>query len=758
MNKLSFGVLSQVQKSTARHPPPGYLRMKTHFSLKSPGCWSLNPVRLLGLWLSFGMLQTLIAQDAKMSTIHDLRAARAKLADKPRRLIANNDGCDALYFPRSLEPTVKKFIDQRTSLLAGSHVGTVSYCTISSGFGQFTHDTRVGAVLTRQGVDYGIRPDDRNITADLIQQGTDTLRAVTDFAHANGMESFWSMRMNDTHDVEHKPERPYFLFPQLKLDHPDWLVGDHVKRTPHGRWSSVDYARPEIRDLAFRYVEEVCRNYDVDGVELDFFRHLCYFKSVANGGNASPAEVAAMTDLMRRIRLMTEEIGLKRQRPILVSMRVPDSPAFSLESGLDVDTWLKEGLMDLVITTDYFRLNAWERSVEWGHQHGVKVYLALTDPRVKHETRFKRASVLAYRARAANAWASGADGLYLFNLYDIDRASPLWSELGDPQKLAFTDKEYFLTDLDGKPASWLANGNTHQTIPVVTPTTPVQLSPKQGFNSRMMIADDLQAAASAGHPAKAALHVDLAGLDDARRVTVTLNGQALPAGELNNGWLDWSLTSGQLVKGENDIAVRLHPAAPSSGNEWSLIYDGSGKPGNPWRCDNASPRVYEESKDGGLLIADRGTNNGDYRYYRAAWGAEPDAESVVEAKVKVLGGSSYLILANGIGGERIVLSPDGVGLFHRRNLRYAMNTTDEFHRYRVVIQGAGLQLYVDDVLRLTAADALAARSGYPRNEIAFGTANSSDLGEAIWGEVKVRSANISQPLQDIVVSIQYAKD
>ena len=34
----------------------------------------------------------------------------------------------------------------------------------------------------------------------------------------------------------------------------------------------MDYGRPEIRDLAFRFVEEVCRNYDVDGVELDFVK------------------------------------------------------------------------------------------------------------------------------------------------------------------------------------------------------------------------------------------------------------------------------------------------------------------------------------------------------------------------------------------------------------------------------------------------------------------------------------------------------
>ena len=177
---------------------------------------------------------------------------------------------------------------------------------------------------------FGIRPDRRNIAKDLIDQGADCLQVMVDFARKNGKEIFWSMRMNDTHDAEYRPNKPYVLYPPLKLEHPEWLVGEPIKRTPYGRWSSVDYARPEIRDLAFRYIKEVCENYDVDGVELDYFRHLCYFKAVANGGAAGQAECDMMTDLIRRVAHMTEEVGLKRGRPILVSVIAgPDGLAAS---------------------------------------------------------------------------------------------------------------------------------------------------------------------------------------------------------------------------------------------------------------------------------------------------------------------------------------------------------------------------------------------------------------------------------------------
>ncbi len=700
----------------------------------------------------------LLGQPARITSLEKLRTERSKLAAKPRGLIANNDGCDCLYFPGNLEPTVKNFLDLRTTHLAGSQVGALSYCTISSGFGHFSHNTKTGTVFTRQGADYGIKPDARNITADLIRQGTDTLKAVTDFAHSKGLESFWSIRMNDTHDVAHRPEKPYFLFPQLKVDHPEWLVSDHIKRTPQGRWSSVDYARPEVRELAFRFIEEVCQDYNVDGVELDFFRHLCYFKSVANGGTASAEEVAAMTDLMRRVRAMTETVGLKRGRPILVSMRLPDSTGFCLDSGLDLASWLKEGLMDILITTDYFRLNPWEYSVKLGHEHSVQVYPALTDPRVKRETRFYRQSVPAYRARAANVWAAGADGLYVFNLYDIDPKSPLWTDLGSTKALAFTEKHYFVDDLDGRRSSWLADGEKHRTIPMLIPTSPATLSTKESFMTTLQVADDFAAAMKAGRAATTTLHFEAPGLKDAQRLQVTVNDKLLDAGHVQDGWVDVPVKPELLKQGMNDIAITLRPTGAMPQDEWTLSYDGNAKPTQPWHRDPGSERVHEEVQKGALLLADRGAQGGDYCYYRAAWGADPDAESVVEARVKVVAGSSYLIFANGRSGERLMLSPDGISLYHNRKLHHSMNTTEDFHTYRVVCKGVNVQVHVDGKLRLDAPGALPPRAAmYPRNEIAFGAANSTDEGEALWDEVRCRAASTAQELRDIVLTVSYAR-
>ena len=354
--------------------------------------------------------------------------------------------------------------------------------------------------MTRQGVDYGILPDMRNITQDLIDGGTDCFQAVVDFCHEHDMEVFWSMRMNDTHDVAHHPDKPYFLYPPLKEEHPDWLVGNPIDRTPHGRWSSVDYAVPEIRDLAFRYIEEVCDNYDVDGIELDYFRHLCYFKSTAMGGKASDEERAMMTDLMRRIRKMTEERGMERGRPILVTVRVPDSVGYCRDMGFDIEKWLEEGLVDILVTTCYFRLNPWEYSVELGHKYGVQVYPCLSDSRVRGETRFRRSSVESYRGRAMNAWKAGADGMHLFNSFNPNAA--IWKELGDPEGLLTKDKLYFVHTRDDRPQRFLACGLDYRTVDLLGPGHGRQVTVGKPVCVSVPVGDDLAAAESAWQAAR----------------------------------------------------------------------------------------------------------------------------------------------------------------------------------------------------------------------------------------------------------------
>lgn len=682
-------------------------------------------------------------------TLEQLREVRRELAHAPGGIIANNDGCDCLYFPGDREVTVQNFLDLRTTALADSQVGTIAYCTISSGFSFFTHDTKVGTLLTRQPGDYGLLPTRQNISQALIDQGSDCLRSVIDFAHANGMEAFWSMRMNDTHDAAWRPDRPYLLYPPLKEEHPEWLVGDPVRRTPFGRWSSVNYALPEVRDLAFGFIDEVCRNYDVDGIELDFFRHMCYFASVANGGVASEEEREMMTDLIRRVRAMTEEVGLQRGRPILISVRVADSVEFDRDMGLDIERWLEEGLVDLLITAGYFKLNPWEYSVELGHRYDVPVYPCLSDSRVRGETRFRRATVEGYRGRAMNAWTAGADGIHTFNLFSP--TSAIFREIGDPAAMTTLDKLYFVTVRDGSANSWLAGGERYRNLPVLTPLHPVSVAPGEPLVTGIPVGEDFAAAQAAGAEPTVTLHIEMPGVARAEQVRVRLNGHELGDATITDGWIDFPLQVAWLVRGANRVEIALVAEELPGADEWSIVWEGDGTPQAPWYRDPGSERTTEELADGALFIADRGTVSGDYHYYRYPWGATAGEPVVIEARAKVLSGSSFVLFGNGAAQERLGLWPDHIGLWFDRNIRWEMDTTDDFHTYRIETEGEDLRVYVDGELRIDAPGHYADRPGF--RQVAFGAANSTDIGEAWWASIRARLA--SQSCRDVVVRVDY---
>ena len=68
-----------------------------------------------------------------------------------------------------------------------------------------------------------------------------------------------------------------------------------------------------------------------------------------------------------------------------------------------------------------------------------------------------------------------------------------------------------------------------------------------------------------------------------------------------------------------------------------------------------------------------------------------------------------------------------------------MDTTDDFHVYRLELSDQDLKVYVDGELRIDAPGVLTPRSGYSRNEVSFGAANSPMVGEAYWSSVKARA-------------------
>ncbi len=86
-------------------------------------------------------------------------------------------------------------------------------------------------------------------------------------------------------------------------------------------WAAFDYARAEVREYFAGLVREACERYDVDGIDLDWLRMPFFFRFGEERRN-----VPLMNDFVRRVADIVRAAGRRRGRPIVLAMRVPDSP------------------------------------------------------------------------------------------------------------------------------------------------------------------------------------------------------------------------------------------------------------------------------------------------------------------------------------------------------------------------------------------------------------------------------------------------
>lgn len=460
------------------------------------------------------------------------------------RFVFNNDGGDITFGSGTEDPM--DFLKVRTTPLVGSQVDTISYCS-AGGFGMVAHKSQVGTLMP-------IEEEHRYLNHQLHAlhaQGTDPLQVMVDYGHAHGMQVFWSMRMNDTHDSGRKNE-PFFKANRFKQEHPECLMAGFKKRFEHRKWSAVDYDHEAVRQTGLALIEEVVQTYDVDGIELDFFRHPVFFECTSRELPVRDEQREKLTQFMRDVAAVVRRRGEARGRPFTIAVRTPDDPDYCATIGIDLDAWLRERLLDLFIPGGYFRLRPWRDSVELGHRHGIQVHAGISDTRVGggHHIDAWRASDECYRARAANAWQAGVDGIYMFNLFNPHRR--VWSELGDPDTLTRLDKLYYATNrgIRNVPrGAYPYEGFVRLSTP--NPEAPVGLPAGIHETIRIEMAEDLDEAAL---PAMR-LHILCGDPEERAALTVVFNGHLLSDWQALHGFRCFELDPTWTSQGWNTVEV-----------------------------------------------------------------------------------------------------------------------------------------------------------------------------------------------------------
>lgn len=160
------------------------------------------------------------------------------------------------------------------------------------------------------------------------ERGIDVFGEFLRKIQGEGKECFLAYRISETAiDAKENPIAAH-------AEHPDWFI-------PAFGYLMHNMAAKELREHKLRVLEEVMRKYPFDGLDIDFERHT----PILPPGHQWEMR-DCVTDFMRRLREMLCRIEEETGRTVQLSARVPDCLRGCHEDGLDIETWLREELVD----------------------------------------------------------------------------------------------------------------------------------------------------------------------------------------------------------------------------------------------------------------------------------------------------------------------------------------------------------------------------------------------------------------------------
>lgn len=392
------------------------------------------------------------------------------------------------------------------------------------------------------------------------KKGVDPFAVCVARCRTDRLSPWVSVRMNDHH---------YFDIPsrinRLWLDHPELRT-----RPPNGLFN---YGKREVRDYYMAFIREVLDTYDVDGVELDWMRtqHLFPDDKVAEGQ-------PLLNQFMREVRELTQAKARERRHPIRVAVRVPVTPEIGRCYGLDAVAWAQEGVVDMVILSNWFTptnvdipVERWKREIGPASSclvvPGADAALCLAQNKTVKQM---NGTVESLRGFAVSAFSRGADAVYIFNNFMI----PYKTQTVHPDGTVTysSDRQAALREL-GSLATALGKPRTH----VLTFTAPdLRPEPKAPWPLPPGAAKafDLHIGPK---PAggRCAVHVGLDACEGVREaeVSVTVNGAACRAlGDLPrdprytyDNTRVWHVVKGVAETGARVLAFGVEPAALQDG-------------------------------------------------------------------------------------------------------------------------------------------------------------------------------------------------
>lgn len=469
--------------------------------------------------VALGAVPTLASSKSNIISSMGSTWKKKSAKNKPRIMYFNDSRHDLVYHYEP--PMSKRQFEAPVDELVGTSVEALC---LGLGDGRTVfHDTKVGEVWgdpVKKWSHAVFHRAYQNVRG-AIDQGIDPLRVACERAHAKGMLLYPTLLVNQGNrgsSVEEDVRSSNFRFQNKHLE-----IGARGDLPNFPGKTNLDFKHEEVRNERLKLIEEVAKNYPIDGFELQ----LNYLSRVV--AFFHPMEVTEGRGIMTQWIKKVYEI-LKNNNPDCeLVLRVPSDLKTGYELGFDYQEWISQGIVDVLVgETHWARVDSmadFKPMIEIAKGSDCRVFGALNS--IVSSDRLLSATIEIIRAAASNYWQQGLDGLYLTQWfaganwpYRADFYEQL-REVNHPEIMASKSKFY----------SVLTKGDSRQAPSEGKPTLPIELKPNQTVKINVTIADDLMLWDQEGLVDEVLLRLRI-GVNEREPLQFRLNGKILPESSL----------------------------------------------------------------------------------------------------------------------------------------------------------------------------------------------------------------------------------
>ena len=310
---------------------------------------------------------------------------------------------------------------------------------------------------------YGVGPDS---FGNFVMRGGDVVQIFVDRCRATKQAAFISFRLNDAHHKEFTEPKPGdkpgssmgMSVTRHYVEHPEYVLKQGSTR---GSDLVQNWLFEDVRAQKLALITELCENYDLDGLELDFMRFYSYFDAEKTTLEQRQNIMTGFVKQVRQVLDRTEREGKRRW----LCARVPCLLKGLDAIGLNLPVLVSEGLDMVNVSASYFTTQQMDlEAIRASLPENAALYVEMCHSIANgsklvpgYDTfTFRRATQEQYQTIAHLAYARGADGVSLFNFaYYREHGGPgrgpfaeppfeVMKTLHDPKSLAKRPQHWFL--------------------------------------------------------------------------------------------------------------------------------------------------------------------------------------------------------------------------------------------------------------------------------------------------------------------------